>query len=175
MRNIANDCGCFSPVFTNRESIICCKCLSILTDLEIDDVNYEIGTKSNLRFKKFQTMLNKKKIDNLCKMQLLDLYKVLESYFMTGTKVNFLNMSELTRCMLIKINFPEYINLFTPIKNRERAEAVRQFVEDAITYGYGKPKILQKHPELFMMSIGEFEIFDEDKYFANTKHIYSDL
>jgi hypothetical protein len=120
--------------------VVCDNCFSLLDDLILEETLTMRDFKNRNRSRKFEDLVCRSKLPPDVRYSLIELYPKMESHFFNTSRVNFVNLSQLAREMLIVCGFREYVEDFKPLKTKIRATQIKRFVEDAVLYGFGPPK-----------------------------------
>jgi hypothetical protein len=168
------DC-CDNQKEVKRDGVFICEnCLSLLDALVFEDTLFSNETKNNIRFNKFfKLIFNVKDLPWYVRNSMLDLFPKIENYFFKSERVNFINMNQLSREMCRVLGYPDFIDLFPPLKTKARVKQVGKFVDNAVNDLPGSNGPLIRLEDMSLIRpVLDYEI-DMSKVPLNT-HIYSD-
>ena len=153
---------------------VCENCSSLLDDLVFEDTLFLSDTKNNIRFNKFFKLIcGVKGLPWYVRNSMLDLFPKIERYFFDSERINFINLNQLSREMCRVLDYPDFIDLFPPLKTKARVKQVGKFVDNAVAFipCSGVPLMKMSHIDLISPTL-DYEI-DMSKVSLNN-HVYTD-
>jgi hypothetical protein len=111
---------------------VCTNCYS-LSDKIVFENDFELTSKmsSKVRLNKFRDFIFLKRINNFCRITLMDCFPKIEHQFFESTRKNFVNLNQLVREILPLIGYDEYLNLFPPLKTKSRCLQIKKLVNES--------------------------------------------
>ena len=158
-----------------KESVICGNCDSLLDDISFEDTLYLGGNrKSNTRVNKFFKVIVEYDLPWYVRHEMLDLFPMVESYFYESTRINFINMHQLTIEMCRVLGYDECILGMTSLKTKSRVKQIRGFVRSACDMMPQSCVPLTRLRDISLIPLHSNRDLDMSKVYSSN-HVYSNI